>query len=148
MATTGGGARGNSAGTTELDSHTKMIVTGAQGMIIQKTGRYVDVNAFFSDVGTMSRVRIVDAAIAYNCPFSGQTILMVARNALYVKIIDHNTVPPFIISEAGLQVDNQAKIHTPQPSKENHSVYCKEINLRIPLKIEGIFRCSKQGDSM
>ena len=139
MATTGGGARGRSAGTTELDSHANMVVIGAQGTIIQKTGRYADVNAFSSDVGTMSRVPIVDAAVAYDCPFSGRTILMVARNALYVESMYHNLVPPFIMREAGLEVDEQAKIHTPQPSKENHSVYCKEINLRIPLNIEGIF---------
>ena len=64
---------------------------------------------------------------------------MVARNSLYVEIMDHDLVPPFIMREAGLEVDEQAKIHTPQPSKENHSVYCKKINLIIPLKIEGIF---------
>ena len=64
---------------------------------------------------------------------------MVARNTLYVESMDHNLVPPFIMREAGLEVDEQTKIHTPQPSKENNSVYCKDINLRIPLKIEGIF---------
>ena len=60
----GGGARGRSAGTTELDSHANMVVIGAQGTIIQKTGRYTDVNAFSSDVGTLSRVPIVDEAVA------------------------------------------------------------------------------------
>ena len=117
MAATGGRVRGRSKGTTELDSHANMVVIGAQGTIIQKTRRYADVNAFSSDVGTMSRVTIVDAAIAYDCPFSGRTILMVARNALYVEIMDHNLVPPFIMREAGLEVDKQEKIHTPQPSK-------------------------------
>ena len=100
-----------------------MVVIGSQGTIIQKTGRYVDVNALSSDVGTLSQVPIVDAAVAYDCPFSGRTILMVARNALYVESMDHNLVPPLIMREAGLEVDEQAKIHTPQPSKENHSVY-------------------------
>ena len=123
-----------------------MVVIGAQGTIIQQTGRYTDVNALSSDVGTMSRVPIVDAAVAYDCPFSGQTILMVARNAMYVESMEHNLVPPFIMRKAGLEVDEQAKIHTPQPSKEHHSVYCKEIDLIIPLKIEEIFWCSKQGD--
>ena len=66
----GGGARGGSAGTTELDSHANMVVIGAQGTIIQQTGRYADVNAFSSDVGTMSRVTIVDVAVAYDCPLS------------------------------------------------------------------------------
>ena len=73
----------------------------------------------------MSKVPIVDAAVAYDCPFSGQTILMVARNAMYVESMDHNLVPPFIMRKAGLEVDEQAKIHTTQPSKENHSIYCK-----------------------
>ena len=102
----GGRARGRSAGTTELYSHVNMVVIGAQGMIIQKTGKYADVNAFSSDVGTLSRVPIVDAAVAYDCPFSGRKILMVARNALYVETMDHNLVPPFIMREAGLEVDN------------------------------------------
>ena len=98
----GGGARARSAGTTELDSYANMVVIGAQGTIIQKTGRYADVNAFSSDVGTLSRVPIVDAGVAYDCPFSGQTILMVARNDLYVESMYHNLVPPFIMREAGL----------------------------------------------
>ena len=62
----GGVSRGGSAGTIELDSHDNMVVIGAQGKIIQKTGRYADVNAFSSDVGTLSRVPIVDAAVAYD----------------------------------------------------------------------------------
>ena len=62
--------------------------------------------------------------------------------------MDHNLVPPFIMRQAGLEVDEQAKIHTLQPSKENYSVYSKDINLRIPLKIEGIFRCLKRGNSI
>ena len=135
-------------GTTELDSHDNMVVIGAQGTIIQKTGRYAYVNAFSSDVGTLSRVPIVDAAVAYDCSFSGRKLLMVARNDLYVESMDHNLVPPFIMREAGLEVEERANIHTPQPSKEQHSIYCREIDLRIPFNIEGIFRCSKRSDSM
>ena len=53
-------------GTTELDSYANMVVIGAQGTIIQKTGKYADVNGFSSDVGTMLRVSIVDAVLAYD----------------------------------------------------------------------------------
>ena len=135
----GGGARGRSAGKKELESHANMVVIGAQGTIIQKTGIYADVNAFSSDVGTLSQLPIVDAAVEYDCPLSGRTILMVARKSLYVESRDHNLVPPFIMREAGLEMDERAKIHTPKPSKEHHSVYCREIDLRIPLKIEWVF---------
>ena len=86
----GGGARGRSAGTTELDSHANMVVIGAQGKIVQKTGRHADVNALSSDVRTLSQVPIVDAAVAYDCSFSGRKLLMVARNDLYVESMDLN----------------------------------------------------------
>ena len=66
------GARGRSTGTTELELHANMVVIGAQGTIIQKTGRYADVNEFSSDVCTLSQVPIVDAPVAYDSPFSGR----------------------------------------------------------------------------
>ena len=100
MATTNGGAKGRITGTPDLESHANLVMIGAQGTIIQKTGRYTDVNEFSSYVGTLSRLPIVDAAIAYDCPFSGRTILMVARNTLYVEIMDHDLVPPFILPRA------------------------------------------------
>ena len=94
-----------------MDSHAKMVVIGAKGTIIQKTGKYADVNGFSSDVGTMSRVPIVDAVLAYDCPISGKTTLLVARNALFVQSMNHNLIPPFIMQESGLKVEEQAKIH-------------------------------------
>ena len=56
----------------------------------------------------------------------------------------HNLIPPFIMREAGLKVEEQAKIHVKEPAKENHSIYSSEINLRIALQIEGIFQYPRQ----
>ena len=61
-ASSGQGRQG--AVTNELDRHANMVVLGNQCTIIQRKGRYVDVNVFASDVGLMSRVPIVDAALA------------------------------------------------------------------------------------
>ena len=103
---------GWSTGTTELESHANMVVFGNQGTTIQNTGKFADVNAFAEDVGMMPRVPIVDLVLSYDCQYSGEVILLVARNALFVMSMDHNFVPPFIMREAGLQVNKQAKIHT------------------------------------
>ena len=72
-------------GTTELDSHANMVIIGAQGTIIQNTGKYADANGFSFDVGTMSRVPFVNAVLAYDCPISGKKTLLVARNLLFVR---------------------------------------------------------------
>ena len=100
-----------------------MVVIGAQGTIIKNNGKYADVNGFSPDVGTMSRVPIVDAVLGYDSPISGKTTLLVARNALFVDSMDHNLIPPFIMRESELEVDEQAKIHAKDASKKNHSIH-------------------------
>ena len=65
-----------------------MVVIGAQGTIIQNTGKYADVNGFSPDVGTMLRVPIVDTVLGYDCPIYGKTTLLVSRNALFVDRMD------------------------------------------------------------
>ena len=59
----------------------------------------------------MSRVPIVNAVLTYNCPISGKTILLVVRNVLFVQSMNHNLIPPFIMQDSGLKVEEQAKIH-------------------------------------
>ena len=91
----------------------------------------------------MSRVPIVDAVLAYDCPIYGKMTLLVARNAFFVESMDHNLIPPFIMRESGLKVEEQAKIHAKEPAKENHSIYSSEIDLRIALQLEWIFSIFK-----
>ena len=111
MAVAGGNQWRWSAGTKELDSHENMVVIGVQGTTIQHTGKFSDVNAFVADFVMVTRVPIVDVVIAYDCPHSGEVFLIMARNALYIEIMNHNLVPPFIIREAGLELNDQANIH-------------------------------------
>lgn len=95
-------------------------------------------NAFTTAVQSL-RVPIVDAALAYDCPYSHQTYLCVVRQGLYVSTMDHNLVPPFIMREAGLTVNDTAKQHREDPSIEDHSIFCPNTELRIPLRLDGIF---------
>ena len=66
-----------SKSTTELYSHTNMIVLGNQALVIQDTGKYAEVNAFLSDVQGMSKVPVVDDVVAYDCLFSSEFYLLV-----------------------------------------------------------------------
>ena len=78
---------------SELDSHANMIVFGKSCFVIHETGRHADVNAFSPDVPTLEKIPIVDAAVAYDCPYSMKTYLLVARNVLYIPSMDHNLIP-------------------------------------------------------
>ena len=95
---------------TDLDSHANMVVVGRNVAIINDTGRRAEVSPFTPDYDSLHSVPIADAAIRYDCPFSGDTFLLIVRNALSVPAMDHNLIPSFIIREAGVDIRCTPKI--------------------------------------
>ena len=87
---------------THLDLHANMVVAGRHATIISKSGRSAYVRPFSEDCSKMTAVPIVDVAIANDCPYSLKTYMFVIKNALYVPSMNHNLIPPFILREAGL----------------------------------------------
>jgi len=123
---------------TELDSHANMPVVGQNAYIISDTGRIADVNPFTPDYDSM-HVSIVDAAIRYDCPYDGRSYILVIRNALFVPSMKNNLIPPFVMREAGIRVNDTPKIQTDNPTEEDHSIHFPESDFRIPLSLWGVF---------
>ena len=128
--------------TTELDSHANMVVVGAQATIVSRTGRLAEVRAFSDKCSKLEGIPIVDAAFAYDCPKTMQSYLLFVKNALYVQDMQHNLIPPFIMREAGLTVNDIPRIHLgDEVTRESHSILSEEVDMRIPLRLRGIFSC-------
>ena len=87
---------------TELDSHANMAVAGKDCTIISTSGQYANVTPFLPDLPMMERVEIGDVAMAYDCPYTERTFLLIMRNALIIESMDHNLLPPFLIREASI----------------------------------------------
>jgi hypothetical protein len=49
--------------------------------------------------------------------------------------MDHNLAPPFLLREAGVDVDDIPKIHVKNPNVSHHSIYFDGTDLRIPLAL-------------
>lgn len=128
----------NEESRTELDSHANMPVVGRNAYILADTDKVVDVSPFTPDYSPMS-VPVVDAAICYDCPYDGKPYILVVRNALYVPSMSSNLIPPFIMREKGIIVNDIAKVQIPDPMVEDHSIYFKETSFRIPLSLYGTF---------
>ena len=124
--------------TTELDSHANMTVVGLDAYVISETGRTAVVQPYSPDYDTKD-IPIVHAAVQYDCPYNGDSYVLVIRNALHVKSMKHNLMPPFLMREAGVQVRDIPKIHVVDPSTDDHAIYFKEGDFRIPLKLRGTF---------
>ena len=89
---------------TKLDSHANMPVVGCHCYIIDQTGS-ADVSPFSLDYQPLEDIPMVDAALMYICPFTGQESLLILQNALHVESMVHNLIPPFMAREAGVTVN-------------------------------------------
>jgi hypothetical protein len=123
---------------TELDTHANMPVVGKHAFIIGETGETVNVNAFSPDYPAL-KAKIVDAAVRYDCPYDGKAYLLIIRNAVHVPSMNNNLIPPFVMREIGIHVNDIPKIHVDDPTVDDHAITFPETGFRIPLNLWGVF---------
>ena len=83
----------NKLSRTELDSHANMPVIGRNAYILSKIGETVDVAPFTPDYKPI-HVELVDAALKYDCSYSGKVKILIIRRKLYAPSMTHNLLPP------------------------------------------------------
>ena len=84
----------------------------------------MSVGTFSEPTGGLNNILIVDAMLDYDCERTNQVYLLVLRNILYIEGMDDNLIPPFILREAGLIVNEQAKMHCQEGTvtEEDHTI--------------------------
>ena len=127
---------------TELDSHTiNICVFGKDYIVISESKRTVGVRAFTSAAGGLTKVPIADALVTYDYKRTNQVYLLVVRNVLYIEQVENNIILPFILQEAGLEVNNIPKIHSGRDgaTPDDHKIQELKSSFFIPLYLDGIF---------
>ena len=112
-------------------------MVGKHAYIIAETGKMVDVSPFTPDYKLLT-VPLVDATIKYDNPYNGKSCILVLRNALYVPSLDNNLIPPFMLREMGVAVNDLPKIHKEDPTADDHTITFVETGFWIPLSLWGI----------
>ena len=116
-----------------------MVVVGRHAYILSSSGRTAQVSPFTPEYKSLKEVPIIDASVAYDCPIVDKSFILVFHNALIVPSIEHNLVPPFILREAGLEVNYTPKIQVKDPTIHDQSIYFPSSNVRFTLSLNGIF---------
>ena len=129
----------NKLSRTELDSHANMPVIGRNAYILSKIGETVDVLPYFTPDYKPISVGLVDAALKYECPYCGEVKILIIRRGLYVPSMTHNLLPPFMLREAGIHINEVPKIHVTSPTEEHHAITFQETIFQIPLTLQGTF---------
>ena len=130
----------------ELDSHADSPVVGENAYILEHTGKKVLVLGFTNVLGKLLLVDMVHAAVACDCDTSGKTYLVILHSPLLVPSLQSCLSNLFIMRLAGVQVDECPKFLAMVPSRAHHSLYFLDLEIRIPLALDGIvsyFPCHK-----
>ena len=98
----------------------------------------MEVNPFTPDYKAIT-AKVVDAAIRYDCPYEGQSYILIIRNAIQVPSMENNLIPPFLLREAGIIVNDKAKIHVADTTVDNHAIVFPTTGFRIRLMLWGVF---------
>ena len=122
---------------TDLDSHANMPVVGSNSKIIRRAGKEVNVSPFTPDYNPIT-LPVVDAAVLYQCPYTGKEYVLIIMNALHVPAMSHNLIPPFIIRDAGVTVRSTPKIQCSDPDETHHALTF-DGTFQVPLQLHGIF---------
>ena len=109
---------GGDSSSQELDRHVDSPVVGSEVLIIRTHYGKVRVNGFTPELGSKT-VDVVDTAIAYECEFTGKVLIMILRNGSHLKEMKHNLLSPFIMRIAGLEVNEQPKSMTRNPTTKH-----------------------------
>ena len=100
---------------TELDSHANMLVVGKGALVVKQSGKTVEVSPFTPDYQPI-KVEVVNTVVQYDSPLDGKEYMLVIRNALCVPSMNNNFIPPFIMRENGIVVNECANIHFQDPT--------------------------------
>ena len=84
--------------------------------------------------------------LAYDCERTNQICLLVLQNVLYIESMVNNFIPPFILREAGLIVNKQAKMHCAEGTvtEEDHTIQERYTGLFITMQLRSILFSNKE----
>jgi hypothetical protein len=123
----------------DLDSHADMAVLGSNCIVLEETGRTIDVFSYDPKLGSTER-KVVSGTFAYDDPDTGRVVLLIVHQGLHIPHLTYSLIPPFQMRENGVEVNETPKFQCSNPRREDHAVIIAQGDdqpYRIPLSLHG-----------
>ena len=78
----------------ELDIHADTCCFGSNATIVEETGHTVTVSPFTENLGELSDIKICTLAVAYDCPDTLCTYILLFSQSLYIPTLAHHLICP------------------------------------------------------
>ena len=129
---------------TELDNHADTCVVGNNVLILTDYDRPVNVSGYDESKGTMHRsCPTVSAAVAYDCPYTGEMVIFIIHQAVYIKRMWNNLLCPMQMWLNDVRLSECPKFLTDRAhlTDDHHSLVVTNDNddtIRIPFELHGV----------
>ena len=126
---------------TELDSHADTCVVGKHCLVTHEYDRFVSVTGYDPSQGKVKDLKIVSAALAYDCPNTGQVLIIKINQAIYMKNLVNNLLCPMQIRMNDIKVFDCPKFLIEKPDQLKHTITIPGAHgedYMIPLSLHGV----------
>ena len=107
--------------------------------MIEDTGQTVTVSPFTNDLGDLKDIKICTLAIAYDCPDTMSTYILIFYNSLHIPTLSHHLLCPNQLRENLITVNDTPLRYLPQDQRTStsHAIVTNSPTLIIPLQCMG-----------
>ena len=126
----------------ELDSLADTCIVGQHALLAHKHPKVVMVSGF--DPSQLPRkAKVVDTAVWYTCRDTGDHLILMINQAIYVPEVEDCLPCPMQCWMTGMEINKVLKLLTTNPTTSSHSIMIADptnaVNqYTIPLQLEGV----------
>ncbi|KAI2491972.1 hypothetical protein MHU86_22592 [Fragilaria crotonensis] len=107
---------------TDLDSHADQCAVGSNALIVHDYDRPINVTGYNPNGPVDKDMRIVTGALAYDDPVTGETVILLVNQAIYLPNISHNLLSTMQVRLNDVIVNDCPRFLTDQLTDLTHSI--------------------------
>jgi hypothetical protein len=107
---------------TDLDSHADQCAIGSNSLVIHDFDRPINVTGFDPNGPVHNNLRTVSAAIAYDDALTGESVILVVHQAIYIPNLDHNLLSTMQLRLNDVIVNDVPRFLTDKPTPLTHTL--------------------------
>jgi len=125
---------------TDMDSHADTCVVGKNALIVHKLDRQVNVTGFDPSQGKVKNLDLVSAALAYDCPTTGEATILMVHQAVHVPTMENNLLCPMQMRMNDIQLNECPKFMEQAPTDTSHTLRIFQDGEEpcIPFGLQGV----------
>ena len=110
-------------------------------LITHEYDKTVNVTGFDPSQGSVKDLKVVSAALAYDCPLTGEVLIFKLNQAIHIDSMNNNLLCPMQLRMNDVKVFDCPKFLIENPNEYDHTIIIPGVDneeYSIPLSLNGV----------